>query len=323
MGSRIKWFALILNLIMLLWFNGCSRHEVQWFQGYIEGENIYLACPFDGKLVQKLVLRGQRVKQGDLLFVLDPNPQQITVTQNEAQVQEQLNTLQDLEKPKRPPEIDAIASQIQQAEANSALAALRVKRYEQLYQHNAVELDRVDEVRATQRVDLALKAEYEANLALAHLGAREDQILAQKAKVAEGNAEVSLAQWQLGQKSIYAPTDGVIFDTYYQQGEYIAATRPVATLLPDTQIRIEFFVPTEMLARIHLNKSIQFICDGCKTANEAQIMYISTDAEYVPPLVYSRENKDNLVFRIKANVTNPTVFKPGQPVRIMIESDHV
>ncbi len=315
--------AHLIASVILLGLIGCNQHDVRSFQGYVEGENIYLAAPYQGKLVQKLVSRGQRVKQGDLLFVLDPYPEQLTVQQNQAIVQENISTLSDLQKPKRPPEIDAILDQIEQAEANLTLAALRVKRFEQLYQHHAIELDRVDEIKSTQRADYGLKAQYQANLALARLGARDDQLAAQEAKVAEAKAQLSLAEWQLAQKKIVAPADGIIFDTYYQQGEYVAAARPVATLLPDSQIRIEFFVPVTMLARIHLRKPIQFICDGCQQASDADITYISSEAEFVPPLVYSRENEDNLVFRIKAMIRRGTNFKPGQPVRVLIESDHV
>ena len=317
-----------VNLILafltaLLCVTACGRSEVRSYQGYVEGENIYLTSPFQGKLVQKLVERGQRVKQGQLLFVLDPNPENITVSQNKAQIQEELSTLHDLEKPKRPPEIDAIEDQIKQADASLALAVLRVKRYQQLYQQKAVELDRVDEVSSTQRIDEAVRAQYQANLALAKMGARPDQIEAQKAKITQTYAKHAIAEWQLAQKSIYAPTKGVIFDTYFELGEFVEAVRPIAALLPDKQIRIEFFVPAVVLTRIHLNKKIQVSCDGCQRAADAQIIYISPEAEYVPPLVYSRENEDNLVFRIKAHVAHPTTFKPGQPVRVLLELDHV
>ncbi len=48
--------------------------------------------------------------------------------------------------------------------------------------------------------------------------------------------------------------------------------------------------------------------------NQATIRYISPKAEYIPPLVYSRENNDKLVFRVKASIEHPSQFKPGQPV---------
>jgi HlyD family secretion protein len=311
-----------LLCLIILSLAGCHRDDGHTFQGYIEGENLYLASPYQGQLVEKFVSRGQRVKQGQLLFVLDPAPEQIIIAQNQAQVDQAVSLLLDLEKPKRAQEIEAISEQIAQADANLSLAELRVKRYEQLYQQNAVQLDRVDEAKALQRSDSALKAEYQANLALANLGARPDQVEAQKARAAELTAQLSFSQWQLKQKSIYAPADGVMFDTYYQPGEFVVATRPIASLLPDQQIRIEFFVPAHILPSLHLNQSIQFICDGCRQSTEAHIVYISPEAEYVPPLVYSRENENNLVFRIKASITQPTVFKPGQPVRVLIRPDH-
>lgn len=159
-----------------------------------------------------------------------------------------------------------------------------------------------------------LAAQYEANLKLAQLGSRIYQIKAQQSMVNSLSAKLNNAKWELSQKTIYAPADGVIFDTYYRKGEFIAAQQSVVSLLTPENIRIEFFVPLKYLSKIKVGQKITFDCEGCKKKNPAVIQYVSPEAEYLPPLVYSRENSSKLVFRIKASIMHPTQFKPGQPV---------
>lgn len=127
-----------------------------------------------------------------------------------------------------------------------------------------------------------LKLQYEANLALARLGSREDQIKAQQKQVDSLQAKLDEAQWELAQKSIFAPATGVIFDTYYHSGEFVGPQQSVLSLLTPEHIRIEFFVPLSYLGQLKVGQKISFDCDGCQKNNGAVIRYISPDAEYIP-----------------------------------------
>lgn len=306
----------VLILIMVLLINGCNFNEKDQIEGYVEGENIYIASPFYGVLKKLAVHRGEHVSKGTLLFNLDPNPQQMNINQTQADLAQALSVLADLKKPKRIQEIEAIEAQIEQTNAQITLADLRVSRYQKLVTKQASDKDSLDAALANLQQQKELKMQYEANLALAKLGSRDDLIRAQQSQVDSLNAKIAIAQWELSQKTRYAPANGVIFDTYYRTGEYVAAQQPVMSLLTPENIRIEFFVPLEYLEKLKVGQKISFDCEGCEKNNPATISYISPDAEFLPPLVYSRENNAKLVFRIKAQITNPHLFKPGQPVMV-------
>lgn len=295
---------------------GCGGSEKRHYQGYIEGENTFLASPIGGKLVKKRVDRGQWVKRGELLFQLDANPEAFVIQQSDAELLQAKKRYKDLENPRRKPEIEAIEEQIAQVDADLKLAALRVNRTKQLYKKQAIDKDSVDEAEVYYELKKHLKAQYEANLALALQGARDEQMNAQQAQITSLIAKLNQAKWQLAQKSIYAPDDGVIFDTYFELGEYVPNQQAVASLLTPAHIRVEFFVPASALSELHVGQWITFTCDGCARSNQAVIHYISPEAEYIPPLVYSDENRDKLVFRVKATPSNARQFKPGQPVVI-------
>lgn len=311
--------SLITALALFILLCSCNGGDHPQFSGYVEGENIYLASPYFGVLKELNVHRGEHVEKGQLLFRLDPNPQEMSVFQAKAELEQAQNALADLEKPRRLPELSAIEAQIQQANAQIELARIRVDRFQKLYNKQSVDKDSLDAAIATLQQQTQLKEQYQANLALAKLGGREDQIKAQNAQITELTSKLNEAQWELAQKVINAPASGVIFDTYYRQGEFVAGQQPVLSLLTPNNIKIQFFVPLEYLAKIKVGQKITFDCDGCKPDNPGVISYISPDAEYIPPLVYSRENYSKLVFRIKARITNPTQFKPGQPVTVMLQ----
>jgi len=309
----IKKYSPILLLIAL---TACDRGHDKTFQGYVEANNVFLSSPYSGTLSSLLFDRGAEVNQGDIVFQLDSNPEAIEIKQATILLTEGQFGLKDQEKPKREPEIQIILSQIKQVNAKLSLAKLREQRYEYLYKKRAGNLDLVDEARESVIELQELKQQGESELELSKLGSRKDKISEKKARVDFLLEKINLAKWQLAQKTGYATGNGNIFDIYYREGEWVAAGSPVLSLLLPKNIFIEFFVPVSMLPKLLLNQTVYFTCAGCATKNEAVIDYIAREAEYVPPLVYSRDNYDHLVFRITAKPIKPSMFKPGQPVTI-------
>lgn len=312
---------IIVALIFIASLLGCEKPSHR-FQGYVEGENIYLASPYSGKLIGMPIVRGQRVKKGDLLYRLDPKPQLYLQRQSIASVNQSFYLLADLIKPKRPPEIAAIEAQISQVNAQIALAALRVKRNSILFDKHVMDKDTLDAAVEHHNEVQDLKAQYEANLALAKLGARADQIDAQKAQLKLAQAKQEEMEWEARQKIQYAPADGIVYDTYYQMGEFIPSEHAVLSLLTPNNTYIEFFVPLDSKLLLYTGKKITYTYEGSTDSHPAVIGYISPEAEYVPPLVYSRENSNKIVFRVKANVKYTQQIFPGEPVIVTIGPDH-
>jgi len=300
---------------------GCAKPSHR-FQGYVAGENLYLASPYSGNLIKMPVMRGQRVKKGELLFRLDPNPQTSIQHGSAAVVTKNEYMLADLIKPKRPPETAAIEAQISQVDAQIALATLRVSRNSTLFDKHVMDKDTLDSAVEHLHETQYLKAQYEANLALAKLGARSDAILAQKYELISARAKQEELEWQVRQKNEYAPADGIVNDTYFKVGEFVSAEHPVLSLLTPENTHIEFFVPLDVKVMLFVGKKISYTYEGATERYQAVIGYISPEAEYIPPLVYSRENTDKIVFRVKAHVKNTRQIFPGQPVSVTVEPRH-
>lgn len=309
-----SYLTLFAPLFFLVACNPSEHH----YQGYVEAEDLYLSSPYSGTLVDLHVHRGQQVKKGDLLFQLDSKPESILIEQVAKQQEEAAYRLRDLKSPRRQNEILAKKAQVGQITSQLRLAELRLKRNSTLFDKNAASKDTLDAARERVNEFTHRKEEAIAALNLAKQGGRQSQIEAQHAKLGIATAKLEESKWELKQKTVYAPADGVIFDTYFQEGEFVGQQKPVLSLLPTNKKRVEFFVSSDMLQWLDVGQKITFSCQACQDKNTAIIHYISPKVEYAPPILYTRENSDKLVFRVKATIEEPAAFKPGQPVDIVV-----
>ena len=169
--------------------------------------------------------------------------------------------------------------------------------------------------RGTRRGSTKLQAELET----AQLGARADEIQAAEAAVNAAQAQLAQADWRLDQLSQAAPKAGLVVDTLYRPGEWVAAGAPVVQLLPPANVKIRFFVPEPQLGAIAVGDEVQVRCDACAPNLTAVISFISPDAEYTPPVIYSREMRAKLVYLVEARPREPGALRPGQPVDVTLQ----
>ena len=110
-------------------------------------------------------------------------------------------------------------------------------------------------------------------------------------------------------------------DTLYRQGEWVPAGNPVVKLLPPLNVKVRFFVPETIVGGLASGRAVSIHCDGCPADVPATLTYVSNDAEFTPPVIYSNETRSKLVFMIEArpSVENAAKLRPGQPVSVMLQ----
>ena len=315
---HIKKIFIISSIFILA---ACDSKETV-FQGYVEGEYAYIASAISGNLTQRLVNRGDQVVVNQPLFVLDPQPETDKLEQAKFQLTQAKNQLFDLQKGARFTIIANIKAQLEQAQAGLDFAQETFERYQALYRSGAIDKGTLDQARSQYEQNLQAVNAVEAQLAEAKLGARENQIMAQKAAVDAAEAIVKQAEWALLQKSVRATVNAQVFDTLYEPGEFVGVGRPVIALLPPDKIKIVFFVPEKIVSRITVGDEVIVDCDSCKNSYKAKITFISPSAEFTPPVIFSQESRDKLVYRIEARtpIKLAKYFHPGQPIDVVIEN---
>lgn len=302
----------------LLLLSACSSDENSSYQGYIEGEYTYLSSPFAGELKKLYVKSGQFISKDAPLFKLNPNPESYQLLQAKNELASAQSELDDLQKPKRAPEQQQIIAQIEQAKERLELLAIRFKRYQYLYKKQAVHKDKLDEIETVMQQQTHLINGLKAKLQLAQLPARIDKIIEAKAAVGSKRAKLQEITWQVKEKTVAAPANGFIFDTYYHPGEYVLAAKPVVSLLSPKNISIIFFVPANKVNQLAIGQTILF--SPKKKFFKAKITYISPQVVYAPPLVYNRKNNDKLVFEVNAQplADYALALHPGAPITIQL-----
>jgi HlyD family secretion protein len=306
--------------IVLATLIGCSESPHDFFSGYAEGDYVRLASPITGTLVKLYVKRGDQAAPGAPAFVLEQESERAAHAEAEFRVARAQDQLTNLIKGKRPDEIAAVKAQLAQAEAALLLSSVDLQRQKKLVEQKFVSPERLDQARTVFEQNQGRVNELHAQLRIARLGARNDEIAAAKQDVKAAQAQLAQADWKLEQKTQRIPVAAETVDVLYREGELVPAGSPVISLLPPENIKARFFVSEPVLGALHIGQDVALSCDRCGAPIPARISFIAREAEYTAPLIYSKENRSTLVFMIEArpSVDDARRLHPGQPLEVRL-----
>ncbi|RMH45388.1 MAG: biotin/lipoyl-binding protein [Alphaproteobacteria bacterium] len=286
--------------------------------GYVEGDHVRIAPIEPARIEEVAVRRGDRVSVGQRIATLERRDAEIALRQAEAAVAAARSRVEDLKQGARPEEIQRLEAQIRSARARVDQLERERARQEALFARGDVSAARLEEIETELEVARAGVAELEASLAVARLPARADQIEAAEAALEEAIAARDAAAWRLSQRVLVAERAGVVADILRHAGELGGPDAPVVSVLPDGAVRLVFFVRQDLLPRLALGQDLDFTCDGCPSQAKATISYIASGPEFTPPVIYSRKERQKLVFRIEARPVADFGLKPGQIVDVQL-----
>jgi HlyD family secretion protein len=310
-----------LALAALALLSGCGKAPDGSYAGYVEGEVIYLAAPLAGYLDTLPVMRGARVAQGAPVFTVAAEPEQQGLREAQAREISAREKVANLSEPRRQSEVAAIEAQLRASEAALRLSGQQLRQQEALLAKSFISAASVDAARAAKARDQAQVDAAREQLATfrATLG-RQPEVRAAQADVEAAAAQVAQRKWQVDKKVVTAQVPGEITETYYRPGEWVAAGAPVVSLLPDARRRVRFFVPETAIATLRPGQKVEARCDGCPAPIRATIDFIAPQAEYTPPVIYSRGSREKLVFRVEAAAApeQAPTLRPGLPVDVRL-----
>jgi HlyD family secretion protein len=316
-----------LALVMLLALPGCSSEPKSSLQGYVEGEFVLAAAPAGGTLVKLNVHRGDSAAPGTTLFILESGSEEAARREAEQRVRGAEQRLANLRAGRRAPEVDVVRAQAEQAAAARKLSNTQLAQQERLFAGGYISQSAIDQARANHERDMARVAEAEAQGRVAQLTlGRDAEIRAATADVEAARAALAQGDWRLGQRRVNASGNAanaspmLVQDTYYNEGEWVPAGRPVVSLLPSGNVKVRFFVPETRVATVQVGQAVSIGCDGCGAAMNGKVTFISRQSEYTPPIIYSKESRAKLVYLVEAR-TSPEDAKrlrPGLPVDVTL-----
>ncbi len=320
-AARLRHLAAVALMTVAPLLGGCGNDVAPAYQGYVEGEYLYLAAPQAGYLKSLEAARGTRVTVGQPLFAIASDPDAQALEQAEAQAGAAREKVENLREPRRAPEVAALEANLRSAQAALRLAQTRLAQQQALARAKFVSQAALDEAtsvhdQAQAQVEAARQqlATYRATLG------RQAEVRGAQADLQAAAALVAQKRWLVERKAVAAPAVGEVAETYYRPGEWVPAGAAVASLLPDARRRLRFFVPETALAAVKPGQRVEASCDGCATAIVATIDFVAAQAEYTPPVIYSRGSREKLVFRVEAapDAQQAASLRPGLPVDVRL-----
>lgn len=313
--------TVLFFLIPLFVFGGCQSSDPQIYNGYAEGEFVNISSTQSGKLDKLFVARGSQVSTHDNLFALECESEVLALQQAQADLAAAQATLSDYQKGSRLEEIRVIEAQLSQAVASAENAAREFERNSALFPANAVSKTQLEASEALAKSTSAKVKELKNSLNVAKLSKRPDQIKAQEERIAQLRSALKQAQWKIDEKGVKSRYQALVYDTLYREGEFVPQGGIIVRLLPPQNIKIRFFVPQKIAESLQIGTDISIIQRSDGKTIGARVIYISPEAEFTPPIIYSNESKDKLSYMIEAypSKKDAPLLHPGQPVEVSLE----
>jgi HlyD family secretion protein len=264
----------------VLFLAACGRNTPDTLQGYGEADYIYLSSQDAGIVGELFVREGDVVEAGQRLFRLDPD--RLRYGAQSAQAQRAAATA-------------AVAT----AQAEATLAQRNYARGAELAERGFYPQARLDADRAARDA---------ANARLAQT----------RRQAAAAGAETNLAQARLGDLAGAAPQAGTIEQIFHRQGEVVAAGQPIVALLAPQNMKVRFFAPQAVLPQLAVGGRVSVSCDGCAETASATISFIASEPQFTPPVIYSLDQREKLVFLVEARLDAPAPIRPGMPVDVRL-----
>jgi len=311
----MRWFAVLSFALALA---ACSK-DTSRLQGWVEADFVFVGPDETGRVETLAVHEGDQVAAGAPLFAVDADLQQADVHTAAAQVDEARARLARLESAQqRQEEIAVLEAQESRALAMLALSTSELDRQQALSVRGVAAQAHVDTARANFSRDKAALEEVRRQIAVGRLSAREEDIAAARQSLAAALARQTASATKLARRKLVSPVSGAVQQVYYRPGEMVPAGRPVLSILPPGNIKLRFFVAQALLPKIALGDSVEVTCDGCAPLT-ARVSFIARSAEYTPPVIYSLEERNKLVFMVEARPEKPDGLRVGQPVQVALK----
>ena len=304
-------------VLVLMTFHANEDSE---FPGYMEADLVLVGSEQGGRVAELSVEEGASVKQGDPIFVLESEEQEASVAAARSRLQEAEARLADAKAElQRPDEIQVLEAALAQAQAMLQVATNNLNRAQSLFDKGWITKAQLDDAIAQHDRNQAAVAEAEKRITAAKLPGRADMIAAAAANAEAARHALTEAEKNLGKRKVFAPANGTVEEVYFRPGEVVNSGQAVVALLPPRNLKVRFFVAEPERARLQVDQSIAISCDGCPPDLHAKISFIAREAEFTPPVIFSREQRQKLVYLVEARPEgDATALTAGQPVTVTL-----
>ncbi|MDK2919254.1 MAG: rane fusion protein YbhG [Candidatus Petromonas sp.] len=331
--------CLILLILVAGFLAGCTLHVAspEVYTGTVEAEETDVSTEIGGKLTKVFVEEGQKIKIGDRIAKVDTTDLEIKLAKAKAALKIKQANLQEILDGARGEEIknaranlDKIEVLLEGSRKNYDYRLENYNKIKKLYEDSAASKQQLEdaetlldaantEIKSLEKQHDALKAQLDMLLN----GATDEKIKMAKANVEMAEAEVKYLENQISKGNLISFVDGVIQNVNYNEGEIVSPGGNIATVVNLKDLWVKIYIPEKKLHKIALNKKMKLYTDFLKDKSiSGKVVYISSEAEFTPKNMESKENKEEMVFEVKIKILDKSPeLKPGMLVDVKLEGE--
>lgn len=288
--------------------------------GRIEAVEIDISTKTGGRVKDILVDEGDFVSAGQVLALMDTN--QLDAHRRQA-VAEHRRTLVAVDTARsivdqREAEREAALATVSQREAQLNSAETTLARTERLMESRTTSQQVVDDGRAAAASARAALAASKAQVAAseAAIGAARAQVIDAEAAVAAAAAAIESIDADIADSTLRAPRDGRVQYRVAQLGEVLSAGGRVLNIVDLSDVYMAFFLPTAEVGRIALGSEARIVLDAAAAYTiPAKVSFVADVAQFTPKTVETEEERQKLMFRVKAKIPEALLKKYIQQVK--------
>lgn len=333
---KLKHFLLLTILVLSL--TGCMKNSKDTaYTGSIEADQIDISSEISGTLSKLFIQEGQNIKKGEKIAQIDTTSLNIKLKEAQAQLNSSQAGLKETKNGSRAEEIskaranlEAISALLEGAKSKYDYNIKNLNDLKSLYESEGVSQKSVEDAQAL--VDSSdsnyknLQKQYEANKAALDLllkGATSEKIKMSQSQVDLAASNIELLQYQISKGDIFSPIDGVVQTINFDENELIPNGGNMVSILDLNNQYVKIYISQKQLHKISLNQELNLTNDSLKDKKiKGKVIYISSEAEFTPKNVESKESKEEMVFEVKIKIMDNLDFlKPGMLVDVKLGDD--
>ncbi len=288
--------------------------------GRIEAVEIDVSTKTAGRISEILVDEGDFVKAGQVLARMDTV--QLEAQRRQAEAQERratisVDTANSLVN-QRQAERTAAVAVVAQREAELDAAQTKLARSEQLAKANTISQQILDDDRAAAQGAVAAVAAAQAQVAAseAAITSANAQVVDAQAAIDSAHAAIESIKADINDSVLKSPRDGRVQYRVAEPGEVLSAGGRVLNLVDLGDVYMTFFLPTAQAGRVSLGAEIRLVLDAVpQYVIPAKATFVADVAQFTPKTVETEEERQKLMFRIKAQIPPELLRKYIQQVK--------
>jgi HlyD family secretion protein len=302
------------------WLNRPAERGPIILTGNVEVRQVNLGFKVAGRIEGLKVDEGDTVAEGQVLAQLEKVYFEDSIAQLTAQRDQAKANLAKMQAGNRPEDIAQADANMKEKEATLANAKIALDRADQLLRGAVGTRKAFDDAQATHReAEARLNSAREA-LRLMRAGFRSEDVEAARAQLADRDAALQVAQRQLADAELTAPSRGVVLSRVREAGAIVAAGETVFVLSLTDPVWVRSYVSEVDLGRVRpgMEVSVRIDTPGAPLL-KGRIGFISTTAEFTPKTVETQELRTALVYRIRIIVSDAgDILRQGMPVTVSV-----